>query len=168
MNAHKNITPQDVLVFLRGCKVMTIATVTINNTPEAAIVYYVVDDDFTFYFFTTTGTRKYLNISQNQSVALAVNNMKSLITVQAEGKAEKVTDKKQVERIISMLKAVIAEDKKFGPPPVAKLEQGYITLLQIKPKWLRWADFNGFLHKSEKEYFQTIITDGNLITDMEI
>ena len=129
---------QKALNFLRSKVVTVIATVNQDGHPMAATVYFAVDDDFTFYFMTKVSTHKFLNLQNNQHVAMVVGTENIPTTVQIEGQAEKLEQ---------MDKKLIAQDKvarnslegAYGPP-LNKLPVDELAVFQVKPTFIKFMD----------------------------
>ena len=154
------ITKKQVLDFLKQHKHAGISTVTPKGLPEAATIYYGVDKHFNFYFPTGTLSRKFKNIQKNPHVALAVTDTKKLITVQMEGVAKVVyLTKKSINVVQTLTKALSPGLREtlqslWDPvPPVIKMKNGDLAILQVEIKWVRWADFSLPVKETNGEYY---------------
>lgn len=86
--------------YLEDKRVMQLATVS-GNQPWISNVYYVADDNMCLYWMSLPTRRHSLEIAQNPkvAVAIAVKLDQPVIGIQAEGIAEVVTNKDEVEKI---------------------------------------------------------------------
>jgi uncharacterized pyridoxamine 5'-phosphate oxidase family protein len=157
------ITKSDVLAFLKKHKTASIATVTLGGKPECATLYYGIDDHFNFYFPTGTLSRKFKNIQKNPNVSLAVTDVDRLTTVQMEGTAQAVFSSKKDRQIIRTLSKPLSPtiseilNSLWDPvPPVIKMKNGLLAILQVKIKWIRYADFSLPPKETGGQYYQTV------------
>jgi uncharacterized pyridoxamine 5'-phosphate oxidase family protein len=154
------VTKKKVLEFLMQHKHAGLSTVTLDGKPEAATIYYGIDKHFNFYFPTGTLSRKFKNLQKNPHVALAVTDVKKLITVQMEGVAEVVRSiPKDHHGIIELTKALSPSlretlENLWDPiPPVIKMKNGKLAILKVKIRWVRWADFSLSAKETKGVYF---------------
>ena len=104
----------------------------------------------TVYFSTGKQTRKFKNILKNPNVAYSVYDpteyLDEVISVQMEGKASPVTDKKEIKEINEMLK------QKF--PFMAYLTKDPDSIIiKISPKTCHFIDYTkGYGYKDKVEY----------------
>jgi general stress protein 26 len=143
------ITKKQVLEFLMQHKHAGLSTVTPKGLPEAATVYYGIDKHFNFYFPTGTLSRKFKNLQKNPHVALSITDIDQLTTVQIEGVAKVVHLSKKSGDIIQKLSKSMEPSlfetlsRLWDPvPPVIKMKNGDLAILQVEIKWARWADFS--------------------------
>lgn len=128
----------EILAYLRSKRVAVISTVSPSNQPMSAIIYYFVDDNFTFYFMSKR-SRKTDNIKNNNEVSLVIGNEDLPVTVQIQGKAEKIdsnTDEYTEKK--NQLTNVLMQSKFI--PPIMKLDGAEIKIYKIIPTWMRWLD----------------------------
>ena len=157
------VTKKQVLDFLRQRKHAGISTVTSKGSPEAATIYYGVDKHFNFYFPTGTLSRKFKNIQKNPHVALAITDTKKLITIQMEGVAKVIHKIKKNGEPIQILTKALTPDLRetlqslWDPvPPVIKMKNGDLAILQVEIKWVRYADFSLPVKETGGEYYEVV------------
>lgn len=154
------VTKKEVLAFLQKHKHCSIATVTPDGKPEAATIYYGIDKHFNFYFPTGTLSRKFKNLRKNPHVALVVSDTDKLITVQMEGVAQVIQMAKKdgvvLRTLIKSMTPSLRETLKdpWDPvPPVIKMKNGSLALLQVKLQWVRWADYSLSIKETKGVFF---------------
>src|SRR5215831_21262156 len=112
------------------------ASVSPVDAPQAAVVGFTVTDDFEVVFDTVDTTRKVANLRQNARCALVIGGMVNgdERTVQLEGIADEPTGS-DLER----LKAHY-----FVRFPDGRERQHWpgLTYVRVRPRWLRFSDFN--------------------------
>ena len=157
------ITKKQVLAFLKRHQNAAIATVTPQGKPEVANIYYGIDNRFHLYFPTGTLSRKFKNLSKNPHVALSVTDPKKLITVQMEGVARitysTAKDAHIVQTLAKVLTPTLREvlDRLWDPvPPVIKMKNGKLAILEVQIKWVRFADFSLPPKTVNGQYYQIV------------
>lgn len=123
---------QDVKQFLNQFDTCVIATTNASSQPEAATVGFSVDEQFKVLIASNEKTRKAVNISQNNKVAL-VFGFDGPKTVQLEGEAEKINPAENEGRITLHFDKVPGAKKFAG-----ETGQNYYL---ITPSWLRFTDY---------------------------
>jgi len=130
------VTRADVLEFMRSHSLAVQASVSPVDAPQAAVVGFTVTDDFEVVFDTVNTTRKVANLRQNARCALVIGGMVNgdERTVQLEGIADEPTGS-DLER----LKALY-----FVRFPDGRERQHWpgLTYVRVRPRWLRFSDFN--------------------------
>ena len=124
--------------FLKQHPVGVLATIDASGNPNASTVYFGVDDQLNVMFTTKRGTNKHANITQHNSVMLAVYDAAKQSTVQASGKAVEVTD---AQESLDVFRNTVQAAQKTGEdtvPPIAKLSAGPYVAYKITPDniWL--------------------------------
>jgi nitroimidazol reductase NimA-like FMN-containing flavoprotein (pyridoxamine 5'-phosphate oxidase superfamily) len=138
-----------IINYLSKRKFLTLATSSQKGEPLTHPIAYVNKED-TIYFSTSSKTRKYKNIQKNPNVAYSVyeqtEHLEDVISVQMEGKATPVTDKKEIIEINEMLK------QKF--PSMAKLTTDPDNVIvKISPKLCYFSDYTKrFGYRDRIEY----------------
>jgi nitroimidazol reductase NimA-like FMN-containing flavoprotein (pyridoxamine 5'-phosphate oxidase superfamily) len=153
----KEIIKKDVLHFLRRQRVAVVATVSAKGKPFAAPVFYNVDNNFNFYFFTKDESQKYLNLKENNTVAITIFTESSPQTVQAQGLAQLVKNPKEIINVTAPLFKRAMDSSQWYDPPIAKLKNGQLVVIKVKPTWLRFGDFRGVTGHPKSQPFQQII-----------
>ena len=131
---------QEALSFLRSHKTATVATVSSDGQPHAAVVTCLFDDAFNIYFFTQRNSRKFENIDKNPHVAFVVGgDEKTLSTIQMEGTAEIIDDPQRL--IINYdSKSIQIIDAPWQP--LLKSHDIDFAFLKVTTTWARWMKLN--------------------------
>lgn len=129
----------EVLKFLKQNVLATISTVNPHNLqPESALVAFCELENLEILITTVKGSRKYLNLLENNKVALVIGwepDPKRWATLQYEGEALAVTDNKRVyyENIFI---------QKEGSPCTEKyLLNPDMQIFKITPSWIGFSRF---------------------------
>lgn len=132
--------------FLQKNHLATLATITENNLPQAAIVYYITDEDFNIYIVTTGDSRKLQNIKANNHIALVINHEDTPQVLQIEGQAQILEDEAQKGYVAYRYLDEIASPKNPSHmhwPPIMKLHTTHnFVFIQIKVNHYKFSDFN--------------------------
>jgi len=140
---------EQIVNYLSKRKFLTLATSTKKGEPLTHPIAYVNKGD-TLYFSTGKQTRKFKNIQKNPNIAYSVYDpteyLEEVISVQMEGKATLVTDRKETKEINDMLK------QKF--PHMADLTKDPDSIIiKISPKTCYFIDYTkGFGYRDKVEY----------------
>jgi nitroimidazol reductase NimA-like FMN-containing flavoprotein (pyridoxamine 5'-phosphate oxidase superfamily) len=126
-----------IVEYLSRRKFLTLATITQKGNPLTHPLAYV-NKGATLYVSTGIQTRKFKNINENPNVAYSVYDpseyLDEIISVQMEGKANLVTDEKEIDEVFEMLK------KKF--PSMDFLNRGPESIvIKIDPKICYFTDY---------------------------
>src|SRR5688572_25007525 len=97
--------------FLRDRSIAVISTVSESGQPMAATIYFTSDENFNFFFMTKNFSRKYKNLETNPLVALVVGAENEPVTVQIQGKAEKITDAEEFRKRLDELEKVLFKNE---------------------------------------------------------
>jgi len=140
---------EQIVNYISKRKFLTLATSTTKGEPLTHPIAYVNIDD-TVYFITAKQTRKYINIKNNPNVAYSVydptEHLDEVISVQMEGIATPVTEKKETERINQMLKI------KF-PTMSYLMKDSDNIIIKISPKSCYFMDYSrGFGYRDIVKY----------------
>jgi len=144
-----NEIKDQIINYLSKRKFLTLATSSKNGEPLTHPIAYVNIED-TIYFSTGKQTRKFKNIKNNPNVAFSVYDnteyLDEVRSVQMEGKAILVNNKKESKQINDML------EKKF--PNMANLTKDKDSIIiKISPKSCYFIDYTkGFGYKDKIEY----------------
>ena len=144
-----NEIKDQIINYLSKRKFLTLATSSKNGEPLTHPIAYVNIED-TIYFSTGKQTRKFKNIKNNPNVAFSVYDnteyLDEVRSVQMEGKAILVNNKKESKQINDML------EKKF--PNMANLTKDEDSIIiKISPKSCYFIDYTkGFGYKDKIEY----------------
>ena len=140
---------EQIVNYLSRRRFLTLATSTQKGDPLIHPLAYVNKED-TIYFSTGTQTRKFKNIQNNPNVAYSVydptDHLEEVISVQMEGKATPVTDKKEINEINKML------NLKF-PNMSYLIKNEDSIIIKISPKSCYFMDYSkGFSYRDTVEY----------------
>ena len=136
--------------FIRENMYATVATVSVNNTPNAAYVGYMVDEYLQFYFFTRQHSEKHHNLKFNPNVALVIASETTPTTVQIDGHArplDKASEEKWMEYFMT-------EHDGFYSTILKLSEFDFISYC-ITPERIRWLHIP---EATEKEEIVTVLT----------
>jgi len=140
MDSNVDRARTDAFAFLTKHKTGVLATVSAQGESRSRLIYYVCDDNFTIYFSTLSSTRKFLDFAVHPQASFTVATEDVPQTLQIEGVVSEVTEEQRIERWLAPLVDVLMSNKLFYWP-VLKLSQGEVKLMQLKPTWIRWADY---------------------------
>ncbi len=140
---------EQIVNYLSKRKFLTLATSSQKGEPITHPIAYVNKED-TVFFSTGKQTRKYKNIQENPNVAYSVydltEHLDEVISVQMQGKATPLTDKKDVDEINKMLK------QKF-PNMSYLIKDPDSVIIKINPKSCYFMDYSkGFGYRDTVEY----------------
>ena len=127
------MTKQDLFRFISKHKLGVLATISPSGEAQAAVVGIAVTNDLELVFDTVKTSRKYQNLTANSQIAFVIGGEEE-ITVQYEGEAEELRS---------------AEDEKYfdtyfekWPECREHLKWPAIVHFKVRPKWIRYSDFN--------------------------
>ena len=129
------MTRNELLKFLRKQRHGVIATVAPDGEPQAALVGIAFTDQLELIFDTVGTSRKWKNLKKHSRIAVVIGGFDgSEITVQLEG----VADEPQGVELDRL------KEEYFKAYPDGRERQSWqgITYLRVKPKWIRYSDFN--------------------------
>jgi general stress protein 26 len=127
---------KQLLDFLRQHPVAVQASVSVGQSPQAAIVGIAVTDQFEIIFDTLESTRKARNLRSNTKVALVIGgwNVGDERTVQCEGIADQPSGP-DLERLKSVYYASYPDGRN-------RLSWPGLIYLRIRPTWIRYTNYN--------------------------
>jgi hypothetical protein len=123
----------EVYRFVGGESLAVLATVAIDGTPQGALVGIVATPELELIFDTVKSSRKYPNMKTNPNVALVIG-CSTEVTLQYEGIAEELEGE-----VLTRYKEVYFA--KFTDGPARQSWLG-ITYFVVRPKWIRYSDYN--------------------------
>ena len=135
---------EEVFQFLNGESLAVLATVAENGQPEAAVMGFAVTRRLEIIFDTVKTSRKYPNLKKNPRVAWVIG-CTSEVTVQYEGLAQEL----EGEELTKYRQTYFA---KFADGP-ARLTWPGITYFVVRPKWVRYCDYNPGTRRIEENEF---------------
>jgi hypothetical protein len=127
----------ELLAYLRSQKLGVLGTLAPSGEPQAALVGYAVTPDLDILFDTLQTTRKYRNMTANPRVSFTVGNTVGHgdeRTAQYEGIAEELAGD-SLARLQPLYFAT-------WPDCIAHKQWPHITWCVIRPRWIRYSDFN--------------------------
>lgn len=136
------IGANELVEFMRANPLATVATISSEGAPEAAIVGVAVSAQLELVFDTLDTTRKFLNLQRNSRIAIVFGAAGSYQsgkhderTVQYEGEA----DVPSGEEVQSVQEEIYF--KQF-PDGRARLKWAHIAYVRVRPVWIRYSDYN--------------------------
>jgi len=129
-----SLSRSELVAHLRRRRYCVVASTAASGAPQAAVVGFGVSDELELVFDTLASTRKIANLRRDPRIAVVVGVGEDERTVQIEGVADEPTGP-DLER----LKAVY-----FGafPDGVERLKWPGITYVRVRPRNLRYSDFD--------------------------
>jgi hypothetical protein len=129
------VTRAELLRALRAERHATVASVSAEGAPRAAVVGVVVADDFEIFFDTLDVTHKATNLRARPRAAVVLGSVTAdaQVTIQIEGRADEPRGA-DLER----LKALSFERLLDGPTRQAWKGLVY---MRVRPTWLRFSDY---------------------------
>jgi hypothetical protein len=127
----------ELFAYLRGQRLGVLGTLSPNNESQGALVGYAVTSDLEILFDTVRTSRKYGNMIANPRVSFTVGNTVGKgdeRTVQYEGIAEELAG----ESLARFQPVYFAT----WPDGVDRILWPDITWFVIRPRWIRYSDFN--------------------------
>ncbi|MCA9342647.1 pyridoxamine 5'-phosphate oxidase family protein [Candidatus Saccharibacteria bacterium] len=131
---------ENVKKFLNEYEECVVASIGLDNQPQAATVGFSVQDG-KLVFGTNKKTRKYQNILHNSKVAIVVG-VKGPKTAQIEGVAKEISGQDKP--------ALVSEHIRQVPESGNYANQEGQTYFMITPTWLRFTDYT-----KEEQIFET-------------
>src|SRR5271166_5915057 len=144
MVREKKMNIEEVFRFMNGERLGVLATATNAGRPEAALMGFAVSPGLEIIFDTVRSSRKYPNLKENPRVAWVVGCV-SEISVQYEGEAEELAGE-------AMAKYKKIYFQKFTDGPARESWAG-ITYFLVRPKWVRYCDYNPGQRRIEEHRF---------------
>ena len=135
---------EEVFRFMNGERLGVLATVGEDGRPEAAVMGIAVTPALEIIFDTVKSSRKYPNLKQNPRVAWVVG-CTTEVTVQYEGEAKEL----EGEELAKYKKTYFAT---YPDGPVREKWPG-ITYFVVRPKWVRYCDYNPEKRRIEEKTF---------------
>jgi uncharacterized pyridoxamine 5'-phosphate oxidase family protein len=124
---------EDVYQFMKSERLAVLTTIGEDVQPEAALVGFAVTAGLEIIFDTVKSSRKYPNLKKNPKMAWVVG-CTTEVTVQYEGVAEEL----EGEELAKYKRTYFAA---FPDGPARESWPG-ITYFVVRPKWVRYCDYN--------------------------
>jgi len=138
------VNVEEVYGFLSRERLAVLATTDEKGQPEAALMGFAVTPQLEIIFDTVRTSRKYPNLKRNPRVAWVIG-CTSEITVQYEGIAQEL----EGEELAKYKKVYFAA---FPDGPARQSWPG-ITYFVVRPKWVRYCDYNPAARRIEEKEF---------------
>lgn len=124
-----------LLAFLRQHRLAVEASVSAEQTPQAAVVGIAVTDQFEIVFDTVDSTRKTRNLRSNPRVAFVIGGIVDgeERTIQYEGIADEPSGA-ELERLKRIYYSVYPD----GP---SRLSWPGLIYVRVRPTWIRYTDY---------------------------
>ena len=135
---------EEVFKFMEGEKLGVLSTVGEDGSPESALMGVVATPELELIFDTVKSSRKYPNLKNNSRVAWVIG-CTTEVTVQYEG----IADELEGEALAKYKKIYFA---KFTDGPQRENWPG-ITYFVVRPKWVRYCDYNPESRRIEEKEF---------------
>lgn len=134
----------EVFRFMNSERLAVLATVGDDRRPEAALMGFAVTPELEIIFDTVKTSRKYPNLKKNPRVAWVIG-CSTEITVQYEGMAEEL----EGEELAKYKRTYFAA---FPDGPARESWPG-ITYFVVRPKWVRYCDYDTTRRRIEEKEF---------------
>jgi general stress protein 26 len=134
---------EEVFQFMKSERLAVLATVA-EDRPEAALMGFAVTPELEIVFDTVKSSRKYPNLKKNPRVAWVIG-CTSEITVQYEGIAEELEGQE-----LAKYKKTYFAAFPDGPARESWLD---ITYFVVRPKWVRYCDYDPKRRRIEEREF---------------
>ncbi len=132
----------ELVAFMRANPLATVATISADGGPEAAIVGVAVSERLEIVFDTLDTSRKFLNVKGEPRIAAGFgaagayqSGKHDERTLQYEGLAD-IPGGDELKRV--------QEDIYFGQFPDGRLRMkwAHIAYVRVTPTWIRYSDYN--------------------------
>lgn len=146
--------------FIKDNRVASLATTDGDNIPHVTILYCLVRPDLSIYFMTRVEARKFQNLMDYPIVGMAFHNEKDLTTVQLTGKAERINDFSQENKILYELLRLRGEEQDWTVPPIELFKRGAtneLAIIKVVPTEMTHAAFKPLPNGRYKPIFTKII-----------
>src|SRR5580698_1353725 len=126
------MTHEELFEFIRRHRYVVIATMNPDSTPQSAVVGIAVTKDLEIVFDCTQGSRKHRNLKLNPAIAIAC--WSGEIEAQYEGIAQEAqgADRDRIREVYF----------ESFPGGRDRLSWPGITHFLVRPKWIRYSDFD--------------------------
>ena len=132
----------EIVEFMRANPLATVATVSADGAPEAAVVGVAVSDRLELVFDTLDSSRKFVNVKSEARVAVVFgaagpyrSGKHDERCVQYEGAAD-VPAGEELARVQETIYF-----KQF-PDGRARMKWAHIAYVRVRPLWIRYSDYN--------------------------
>jgi pyridoxine/pyridoxamine 5'-phosphate oxidase len=133
-----------LLKFLVGSKLGVLSTIGPQGEPQSALVGFAMTPEFEIVFDTVSSSRKFANLARDARAAFVIG-WDGEITAQFEGLTRQISSTE-----LGRYHEIYFQAFPDGP---ARLKWAGITYYVVKPKWIRYSDFNQSPPKIEEFFF---------------
>ena len=148
----------ELFAFLSSCKLGVLGSVSPEGVPQAALVGIAVTKELEIIFDTLDTTRKYRNLAANCRASFVVG-WEGEKTVQFEGEAFLPKGDE-----LARYKEIYFETWPDGP---ARQSWPGITYFVVRPRWIRYSDFDQRPPKIEELSFWSAVDRGPQETERD-
>ena len=135
---------RQVYDFMDGERLAVLSTARKDGRPEAALMGFAVTEELEIVFDTVRSSRKYAILKENARVAWVVG-CTTEVSVQYEGEASEL----EGEELAKYKKIYFL---KWPDGPARESWPG-ITYFVVRPKWVRYCDYNPGTRRIEEMEF---------------
>ena len=118
----------ELAAFIAGCDLAVVSYLSQEGAPQSAVVGIAVTPELELVFDTVSSSRKYRNLKAHPRCSVAM--WTGEITVQYEGVAEETSSDFYKEAYFKKL-----------PDGRERLSWPGISYFVVRPKWIRYSDF---------------------------
>ena len=130
--------------FMNAERLGVLTTAANSGQPQAALMGFAVAPELELIFDTVRSSRKYPNLKQNPRLAWVVG-CTTEVTFQYEGEAEELEG-------AALTKYKPAYFQKFTDGPARENWAG-MTYFVVRPKWVRYCDYNPGTRRIDEQRF---------------
>jgi len=127
------MTNADLFKFMAGHKLGVLGSISHQGAPQSALVGIAVTPDLEIIFDTVASSRKYANLLANPAASFVIG-WTGEVTVQFEGEA-----RQPMGTELTRYQQVYFEAWPDGPE---RLDWPGIAYFVVRPKWIRYSDFD--------------------------
>ena len=127
------MTKTDIYQFIAKQKLGVLATLSPDGSPQSALVGIAVTPELEIIFDTVKSSRKFQNLMSNSGCSFVIG-WTGEITVQYEGEAHQPEG-----AALARYQEVYLARWPDGP---SRLNWSGITYFVVRPKWIRYSDFD--------------------------
>jgi pyridoxine/pyridoxamine 5'-phosphate oxidase len=127
------MTKEGLFRFIATHKLAVLGTVSPSGGPQAAVVGIAVTPELELVFDTVKTSRKYANLAADPTIAFVIGGDEE-ITVQYEGTAEELRQERDSRYFDIYFKT--------WPECREHLAWPDIVHFLVRPRWIRYSDFN--------------------------
>lgn len=135
------ISRAELVAFLREVPLLTLATLSPEGAPQAALLGVAVSDELELVLDTLETTRKFRNIRRDPRVAFVFGKAGGYVsgkhderTLQYEGVAD-IPAGEELKRAQALYFGLFPEGRE-------RLKWRHITYIRARPTWIRFSDYN--------------------------